>query len=69
MDITKKIKTALAYADMNQQNLADYFDTSIQNMSQRVKRGVFSVSDLEKIADACGAELEVNFTFPDGMKI
>lgn len=69
MDITKKIKTALAYADMSQQDLAEALGTSNQNVSQRINRGTLNANDLERIAEACGAELELRFVFPDGMKI
>lgn len=42
---------------------------SLQNFSQRVKRGTLDDEELKKVAEACGAEYKCYFEFPDGTKI
>lgn len=69
MDMTKKVKMALTYADVTQAELAKGIGTSAPNITQRIKRGLFTVPDLEDIADVLGCEFECYFVFPDGTKI
>lgn len=69
MDITKKVRRLLLESDMNATQLADKIETTQSNLSRKMKNESYSVSDLIKIAEATGVELEVNFILEDGTKI
>lgn len=69
MDIVKKIKLAEVYADISEAELARRIGTTSQAFGQRMKTGKFSSADLEKIADALGAEFCCSFKFPDGEEV
>lgn len=69
MDIAKKIKMAEAYASVKEAELARRIGTSAQAFGQRMKTGKFSSADLDKIAEALGAEFVCYFKFPDGTEV
>ena len=69
MTLIQKLGMALAYKQMTQAALAKELGTSAANVSQRFKRGTFSVEDLEKIARAMGAKFEYSFVFEDGTRV
>ena len=69
MDISTKIKLAMAYAGIKEAELARRLGTSPQAFGQRMKNGLFSVAELEKIAVALGAEYNNFFQFSDGQQI
>jgi len=69
MDIPTKIKLAETYAKISEAELARRMKTSSQALGQRLKTGKFSSDDLNKIAEALGAEFEFKFRFPDGTEI
>ena len=69
MDISQKIKLAETYAKVSEAELSRKLGTSSQAFGQRMKTGKFSSSDLERIADALGAEYVCYFKFPDGTTI
>lgn len=61
MNITKKIKLLLVERDMTATQLAEKIDTTQSNLSKKMKNGSYTVSDLEKIAEALGLELVIDF--------
>lgn len=69
MNIQKKIKMALACAEMREAELARRIGTSPSAFNQRLKTGKFTSEELEKIAAALGAEFVCAFKFPDGTEI
>lgn len=69
MDIPTKIKMAETYAKVSESELAKCIGTSPQALNQRMKTGKFSTAELEKIADALGAEFVYTFRFKDGTEI
>lgn len=69
MDIKVQIKILCAACDINQRELAKRLGTSQQNLSAKMKRGTFTVQDLEKIAEAVGAKYKGLFILPDGREI
>lgn len=69
MDIPTKIKMAEVYAQISESELSRRIGTTPQAFNQRMRTGKFSSSDLEKIADALGAEFRCSFKFPDGQEI
>ena len=56
MDIPKKIKLATTYAGISEAELARRVGSSSQAFGQRMKTGKFSSAELDKIAEALGAE-------------
>ena len=69
MTVPQKIKMALAYKGMSESELARAIGTSPQAFNQRMKTGKFSSEDMERIAEAMGAEYFFGFQFKDGTKI
>ena len=69
MDISTKIKLAETYANISEAELSRRIGTTSQAFGQTIKTGKFSSADLEKIAQALGAEFVCKFVFPDGTEI
>ena len=69
MDIPTKIKLAETYAKMSEAEVARKLGTSSQAFGQRLKTGKFTSAELDRIADALGAEFVCCFGFPDGTEI
>jgi hypothetical protein len=69
MDFPTKIKMAEAVAKVKEAELARRMDTTPQAFNQRMKTGKFKYEELEQMAQAMGAELVVNFRFPDGTEV
>ena len=69
MDFSTKIRMGEAVAKMSEAELARKIGTTPQAFNQRVKTGKFKYEELEQMAQAMGAELIVNFRFPDGTEV
>lgn len=69
MDIPTKIKLAETYAKVTEAELSRRLETTSQAFGQRMRTGKFSSADLERIAEALGAEFVYKFRFPDGTEI
>lgn len=61
MDCAKMIKQLLLEKDMNTVELAKRLNCGTANIYNKYKRNNFSVAELEEIAAACGATLEIRF--------
>lgn len=69
MDTSKQVRAAIAYAGETISSIAEKAGTSRQNLTQRLNRNGLHPADLEKIAQAIGAEYISLFRFPDGKEI
>lgn len=69
MDIIKKIKMAIAYAELSQSEVAKRVGMSPQSFSQRMKTGKLSSEDLNRIAEALDAEFVFTIKMADGTEI
>lgn len=69
MDIPTKIKMAEIYAKISEAELSRKIGTSPQAFNQRMKTGKFSTAELDRIANALGAEFICHFRFEDGTEI
>lgn len=69
MDIAEKIRILAIKNKITVQQLADKSGQSSANLYNKLSRNAFKLSELEKIAAAVGANLEVNFVMSDGTKI
>lgn len=70
MNIAEYIKICcVKCGDISQSTLSERVGDSRQNFSQKMKLNNFKVSDLEKIASALGAELEIKFVKSDTKEV
>lgn len=69
MTMEQKINMALAYRGMSQAALAREMGTTPSNFNQKLKRGTFTIEELEQIADALGGKYFFGFEFSDGTKV
>lgn len=61
MDIYKELKKLLIDESQTVTALAKKLNTSQQNLDAKLKRNNLKVSDLEKILDALGYDLKIEF--------
>jgi len=69
MTMEQKISMAIAYKGISQAALAREMGTTPSNFNQKLKRGTFSVEELEKMATVLGAKYFFGFEFEDGTKV
>lgn len=69
IELSRKIKTGCAHAAITEAEVATRLKTSPQNFSQKVKTMSKRVEELEAIATAMGAELRLDFVFPDNFTV
>jgi len=69
LTMEQKISMALAFKGMSQAALAREIGTSPANFNQRLKRGSFTVAELEKIGEALGAKFFFGYEFEDGTRV
>jgi len=60
---------ALAYKGMSEAELARAVGSSPKAFNKRMKTGKFSSDEMNKIAEALGADYYFGFQFPDGTKV
>lgn len=61
MDIAKIIKKLLIDKGMTQTELAEKLNTSSGNLTNKLRRNDFRVSELEDIASAMGYDFKIEF--------
>lgn len=69
MSISEQIKVLCVRSNISTAELARRLGISPQNLSGKMKRQSFSVSDLEAVAEAVGAKFERNFVLQNGERI
>lgn len=69
MTISEQIKVLCVRSNISVAELARRLGTTPQNLSARMKRESFTVSDLETIAEVVGCKFERNFILQDGERI
>lgn len=69
MTLEQKISMALAYKKVSQAALARMLGQTPSNFNQKMKRGTFTVEELEQIASALGGKYFFGFEFEDGTKV
>lgn len=62
MEIDTQIRTIMAYKNLAQKDVAECLNMSPASFSRKINAKTFSVSDLQKIAEALGFDLEITFT-------
>ncbi|MCH3918279.1 MAG: XRE family transcriptional regulator [Spirochaetia bacterium] len=69
MRIDKQLKILSVKTDLSLTEIGKRLDKSPQAFSQKIKRGTFTIDELEDIAMVTGCKLECFFTLPNGDKI
>lgn len=69
MDASKKVRMLMANNNLTASKLASLAGMTQSNLSKKLKNNSFSVSDMNKIAEAAGAKFEGFFMLDDGSKI
>jgi hypothetical protein len=69
MSISEQIKILCVRNDMSVAELARRLGQSPQNFNAKLKRESFTVSELERMAEAVNAKFERNFVLNNGDKV
>ena len=69
MTVTEQIKVLCVRCGVSEAELARRLGKSPQSFNSKMKRGTFSVEDLEQIADALDVEFSRGFILENGEKI
>ena len=69
MNISDHIKVLCVRCNISVAELARRVNCSPQSFSGKLKRESFTISELEKIAEATGTTFQRNFIMPSGEKI
>ena len=69
MTISEQIKILCVRNNISVSELARRFGTSPQNFNGKMRRGSFSISDMERIADVTGTSFKREFVLKTGETI
>ena len=69
VDVAEKIKILAVKQKLSVAEIAERSKQSNSNLYNKMNRNDFKLSELQRVADAVGVELEVNFVLPSGEKI
>ena len=69
MNLTEKLKIAMIKQNVNQTRLAELTGQTQHNLSNKMIRGNFKLSEYQKLIEALGCQLEINIVLPNGEKI
>ena len=69
MTISEQVKVLCVRKNISLAELARRLGTTPQNFNAKLKRGSFTVSELESIADVVGVTFERSFVFDDGESV
>ncbi len=69
MNLTEKLKIAMIKQNITQTRLAELTDQTQKNLSNKMSRGNFKLSEYQKLVEAMGCSLELNIVLPNGEKV
>lgn len=69
MRIDEQVKILCVKSDLTLSEIAKRLNKTPQAFSQKLKRGTFSLDDLDELAMVTDCKLECNFVLPNGEKI
>lgn len=67
--LTEKLKIAMIKLDVTQVKLAELSGQTQKNLSNKMVRDNFKLSEYEKLVEALGCKLELNIVLPTGERI
>ena len=69
ISLTKKLRIAMIEQNINQTTLAERTGQTQKNLSNKMTRDNFQLSEYAKLVEALGCTLEINIVLPNGDKI
>lgn len=69
LNLTEKLKIAMIKQKVTQTKLAELSDQTQKNLSSKMARDNFKLSEYEKLVVALGCQLEINIILPTGERI
>ena len=69
MTISEKIKVLCVRCNISEAELARRLGKSPQSFNSKMKRGSFTISELEEVADAMGVEFKRKFILANGEEV
>ena len=66
MTYTQKLKMVMAATNINQVKLAEMTNQSQQNLSEKMAKNNFRLSEYERLVNALGCELKIQIILPNG---
>lgn len=69
MTISEQIKVLCVRCDISEAELARRLKKSPQSFNSKMKRGSFTITDLEAIAKAAGVDFERKFILANGEEV
>lgn len=69
MRIDEQIKILCVKTDLTASEIAKRLNRTPQVFSQKIKRGSFTIDDLDEVAMVTGCSLECSFILPNGERI
>ena len=69
MQISEQIRVLCVRCNVSEAELARRLGKSPQNFNSKMKRGTFTITDLEKVAAAFGVTFKRNFVLGNGEEV
>ncbi len=69
IQLTEKLRIAMIKLKVTQTKLAELTNQKQKNLSNKMIRDNFKLSEYEKLVEALGCKLELNIVLPTGEKI
>ncbi|MCI8436081.1 MAG: helix-turn-helix transcriptional regulator [Clostridia bacterium] len=69
MNLTEKLRFAMIKQNMTQTRLAELTDQTQKNLSNKMSRDNFKLSEYQRLVEALGCTLEINIVLPNGDKL
>ena len=69
MNLTEKLRFAMIKQNMTQTRLAELTDQTQKNLSNKMSRDNFKLSEYQRLVEALGCTLEINIVLPNGEKL
>ena len=69
IDLTKKLKRAMLELDFTQTKLAERSDQTQKNLSNKMARNDFKLSEYQRLVEALGCTLEINIVLKKRKKV
>ena len=68
-NLTEKLKIAMIKRNVTQTKLAELTEQTQKNLSNKMSRDNFKLSEYQRLVEALGCELEINIVLPSGERI
>lgn len=69
LNLSEKLRIAMIKLNVNQTQLAERSGQSQKNLSNKMQRNDFKLSEYERLVTALGCELEVTIKLPNGDRL